>query len=42
MTYTIIRDDDKKTYSDKTEFSNVCDLLDERGVEYTTETPEGQ
>ena len=38
MTHTIIRDGERKEFDDKERFKDTCDLLDERGVDYETES----
>jgi hypothetical protein len=40
MPYTIKYNGKENTFTDKSEFDDTCDLLDERGIEYETETPE--
>jgi len=40
MPYTIKYNGQEKEFTNKQEFKDTCDLLDERNVDYKTETPE--
>jgi hypothetical protein len=40
MTYQIHRDGDTNEFEDEQEFREMCDLLDDNGVEYSTTEPE--